>query len=118
MKKELIENILKYFVVALIVLISFKSCSTQKRINREVIPRLKDMTERVERIENETLALDEVELIIEIIGYDISYRMLYDNNLVIRSTRRPDDIMNDYTQKRKQLVKKLNTLKSGVVNAD
>jgi len=43
----------------------------------------------------------------EIEGYEISKRMLFDNNTVVRTTRRPDDILIEYDNKIKELRKKI-----------
>ncbi len=42
---------------------------------------------------------------LKIEGYEISKRMLYDNNSVVRTTKRPDDIMFEYDNKIKELQK-------------
>ena len=48
-----------------------------------------------------------LELQVQIEGYEISKRMLYDNNAIVRTTMRPDDQMNAYDQKIKDLREKM-----------
>jgi hypothetical protein len=43
----------------------------------------------------------------EIEGYEISKRMLYDQNAIVRTTVRPDDRMNEYDKKIKELQEKI-----------
>lgn len=54
---------------------------------------------------------DELDTRISIEGYEISKRMLYDQNAIVRTTVRPDDRMNEYDGKIKTLREKLNTSK-------
>jgi len=44
---------------------------------------------------------------LEIHGLETSKRMLYDNNVIVRTSVRPDDRMNEYDQQIKALEKKL-----------
>lgn len=37
-------------------------------------------------------------------------RVVYDQNTIVRTTKRPDDVMNEYDAKIKELRKKLNAL--------
>ena len=50
---------------------------------------------------------DELDTRISIEGYEISKRMLYDQNTIVRTTVRPDDRMNEYDGKIKELREKL-----------
>lgn len=94
-------------IFILVILMSFRTCSTQRRIERILVPEIEVIKENVSN--NPTA--EELKLIIEIIGYDISYRMLYDNNTIVRTTKRPDDVMNEYIERKKQLERELRNLR-------
>lgn len=98
MKKENIYKIAIYVILFFSLIINIKTCSisTNVRILEEQINAIKE-------VQNEHPSVKEVELLMKIIGYDISYRMLYDNNTIIRTTKRPDDIMKEYTDERQKL---------------
>jgi PBP1b-binding outer membrane lipoprotein LpoB len=108
---EKINKNIQYVIVALLLVILFKTCGTSKLVKREVVPNTNATVVKVDSTANLTVTQEELELMIEIIGYDISYRMLFDNNQVIRTTKRPDDIMNEYVQKKTELTKKLKKVK-------
>lgn len=50
-------------------------------------------------------------LLVEKMGYEISYRLLYDENSIVRSVARPDDRMKSYTDKIEQLNEKIKEVK-------
>lgn len=50
---------------------------------------------------------DELDVRMSIEGYEVSKRMLYDQNAIVRTVQRPDDRMNEYDAKIKQLREKL-----------
>lgn len=50
---------------------------------------------------------DELPIMLNITGYQISKRMLYDNNAIIRTVTRPDDQMNQYDIEISKLTKEL-----------
>ncbi len=47
----------------------------------------------------------------EIQNNEIAYRVVYDNNAIVRTAARPDDVMNIYSTKIKELQERLNKLK-------
>jgi len=44
---------------------------------------------------------------IEIEGYKISRRVVYDNNAIVRTTARPDDVINEYNKEIEKLEKQI-----------
>jgi len=99
------EFLKKNFIIIVTVFLLFsllKSCNDVRTLNevQDTINALKDST--YSKIEvDKKFEIQSIEN--EIIGYEISYRMLYDNNTVIRTKERPDDIMNNYVEKIKDL---------------
>lgn len=103
--KILNENLPKIanYTVILIGILSifsfFRGCSYKKeqtKIKKELILLNDNML-------NNYYTKDEFDTKLEIEGYEISKRMLYDNNAIIRTSIRPDDRMNEYDQKIKEL---------------
>ena len=115
MKNINIEIWFRIAVIVLLLLTTARTCNTQRRVDRVVLPEIEAIKSTVNEVNTVTITADEFELMLEFVGYDISYRMLYDNNTVIRTTKRPDDIMNDYVQKKRELKRKLLRLRQGVI---
>ena len=102
----------KYFIYAIwaflfvSLLVNFRSCGVVKensKMRKEVVL----LQNEVDSLTNNIYTKEELDTRMEILGYEISKRMLYDQNAIIRTTVRPDDRMNEYDQKIKALVGKL-----------
>ena len=48
----------------------------------------------------------------EISNLEIAREVVYTNNAIVRTTERPDDVMNNYNKKIKDLTEKLNKIKN------
>jgi len=106
-----IEKRLIYGLLAIMLILFIQQCTTNSRLNR-VLYNIETVNQKVQRIDSTVFPIEEFQYIIDINGYEVSYRMLYDNNTVVRTTQRPDDIMKKYTDKIKVLQKELTTLKN------
>lgn len=107
---EKINKILgKYGIIMLLVfslLTFFNTCGTKSAI--------KQTNKRISELEKRDSINMEIQLIQdEIISLETSKRTLYDWNTVIRTTQRPDDLMNQYDSKVNNLRRKLDTIKNG-----
>jgi hypothetical protein len=107
---EKINKILgKYGIIMLLVfsiLTFFNTCGTKSAI--------KTTNKRIDAVEQRDSLNVEIQAIEdEIISLETSKRTLYDWNTVIRTTERPDDLMNQYDNKIKELRKKLESVKNG-----
>lgn len=106
-KEDKIKKYLLIGIAAFVFLIFIKVGGINKKLKRDVIPTLS----RVELISDstltKTLSINEMILLLEINGYEVSHRVVYDNNAVVRTKQRPDDIMKSYTDKIKVLNKEL-----------
>ena len=107
---EKINKILgKYGIIMLLVfsiLTFFNTCGTKSAIkatNKRI-----DAVEQRDSLNIEIQAIED-----EIISLETSKRTLYDWNTVVRTTERPDDLMNQYDNKIKELRKKLESVKNG-----
>ena len=90
----------------MILIVMVSNCAQNREITelKNIIGSIKDSTYTMVELDNK---LEEQKINNEIIGYEISYRMLYDNNSVVRTKERPDDIMNNYIEKINELERKL-----------
>jgi len=112
---DLLKWLNKYGVMVIIFLllvIYLTTCSQNSRLNTNientaaimvsvdsVTNQIKSSTDRISNIERNTYNKEETDLVLEINGYKVSKRMLYDNNAIIRKITRPDDQMNAYDVK-------------------
>jgi hypothetical protein len=83
--------------------------NNQKIIKEELSNLEKSLLTKIDSLEKINSEL--LSLIFEREGYRISRRMLYENNAIIRSALRPDDLMNSYLQKEKELEDKIKKIK-------
>ena len=80
-------------VLILMLLAGAKSCSDSVRMNK--IERAQAaIIQKIDSIAKINFLLTDAQIRRE--GFNISKRMLYDNNSVIRTKERPDDIMIEY----------------------
>lgn len=92
-----------YAMLFLIMIMFFKMCGISKR-EREMNDSVKVLEQKMDSIQNDTKTID-VKMKIE--GYEISKRMLYDQNAIVRTVIRPDDRMNQYDSSMKALRSKI-----------
>ena len=98
LEKWLLIPIYGIFILSLFM--GFRSCSTTKE-NKKLRNEVTKLTTQVD-----SLKVD-MQTIFAIEGYEVSKRMLYDQNAIIRTVVRPDDRMNYYDVKMAELRKKL-----------
>jgi len=106
----------KYFIYAIwafllvSLTVNFRSCGVVKenrKVKEEIVILQSEVDSLESSIDKNIYDKEELNIRLEILGYEISKRMLYDQNAIIRTTVRPDDRMNEYDQKIKELVEKL-----------
>lgn len=82
------------------------SCSTSKELNK-VRKELDTLEANYDNFKNSIYTKEQMDIKMSIEGYEVSKRMLYDQNAIVRTVARPDDRMNEYDQKIKELREKL-----------
>lgn len=111
---EKINQILgKYGIIMLLVfsiLTFFNTCGTKGKIQQN--------NKRIEALEKSMVKSDSLNREIQSIEREISNletarEVVYTNNAIVRQVTRPDDVMNDYSNRIKELQKKLDKLKNG-----
>lgn len=107
--KEFIKKNFNIIIVFLMLLVLMVTCSQNSKLGKmqKNMQTIKDSTYTKTQIDKK---FEVQKLNNEINGYKISYRMLYDNNSVIRTKERPDDIMNNYVTKINQLETRKNEI--------
>lgn len=111
---EKINKVLgKYGIVFLLVfslLNFFSTCGTKGKISQtnKRIDLLEKTISRNDSLEIEIQALER-----EINMFETAREVVYTNNAIVRQVTRPDDVMNQYDVKIKELRKKLDALKNG-----
>lgn len=114
--KTILEKLNKFGVIAIYALIIMtavngcNSCSAKKE-NVKLRKEVDSLSVTIQALGNKTYDKKELDIRIAIEGYEISKRMLYDQNAIVRTTVRPDDRMNQYDQKIKELQEKLGSSK-------
>jgi hypothetical protein len=109
-KIEALAN--KYVVYTLYLLLFFsfvatmRSCGTNGEVSK-LKKEVSTLNERIQSLDSNIYSKEEINIRMSIEGYEISKRMLYDQNSIIRTVTRPDDRMNEYDQKIKELQEKL-----------
>lgn len=111
---ELLKKNWSYIAMILLALLWMNSCSSNSSNSRMV----RDQAVVIDSLKNEIVEtaqykeqdFERMMLLIEKQGYEVSGRMLYDNNRVIRRTVRPDDQMKIYIDEIKKIDEKLEKL--------
>jgi len=102
----------KYVVYAMYGILIFsmigniRSCSTNKEVNK-LRKEVNILNGNIDSLSNNIYTKEEQNIRMSIEGYEISKRMLYDQNAIVRTTVRPDDRMNHYDTEIKKLSEKL-----------
>lgn len=97
-------------VLAISLIFTYRGCSAAKenvRLRREFVDLKNSVDSLQKNINDQVYNKVELDIRMEILGFEISKRMLYDQNAIVRTTVRPDDKMNEYDQKIRELRKKL-----------
>ena len=108
LNKYLTWTIYLFLFVALIN--GCNSCSTNREMekNKKRIDTLTIEVSGLRKVlDQKVFSKEEMDIRMAIEGYEISKRMLYDQNAVVRTTVRPDDRMNEYDTKIKALREQL-----------
>lgn len=103
----------KVILIIMSVLIYLSTCGTGGNIDRT--------NRRLDKMEKTLLTMDttistkvseqEIEILLQIATLETSKRVVYDNNTIVRTTKRPDDVMDDYDKEIKVLLEKLKTVR-------
>ncbi len=108
MKKILaiLDTNFKTVVIILFFLIFIQNCSQTGKIKQEA-KNNKVISEKIVLLEKNNISKEELEILLEIHSLETARKVVYDNNTIVRTTQRPDDVMNAYDQKIKELKDKL-----------
>lgn len=87
------------------VMIFFSTCGTKSKI--EKVEKRLNISIYNDSIQSEINAIDR-----EILLNETSREVVYNWNAIVRTTERPDDVMNKYNLKIKELIREKETLKN------
>lgn len=99
-----------YAVMFLSIIGNFRSCGVNKdvsKLKKEMSFKIDSLTNVVDSLNSNIYSKEDLDIRMSIEGYEISKRMLYDQNSVVRTVIRPDDRMHEYDLKIKQLREKI-----------
>lgn len=104
---------LVYAIYLLLVVSIFNGCNgcNNSRQNASIRKDVTRLDSTIASMNERTYDKVELDTRMAIEGYEISKRMLYDQNAIVRTTVRPDDRMNEYDGKIKALRENLKTSK-------
>lgn len=107
--KLFLNQYIVYAIYGFLILTCVNTCNSCSSTKEDVRMRkeIDSLSVQVKAVEYNSYNKEELTTRISIEGYEISKRMLYDNNAIVRTTVRPDDRMNEYDQKIKELNTKL-----------
>ncbi len=95
-----------YGIFMLSLIGGFRGCGVTKE-NKKMRKEIVQLSNQIDSLRGQTYSKEETDIRFAIEGYEISKRMLYDQNAIIRTVIRPDDRMNHYDTKISELRKKL-----------
>lgn len=101
-----LEKNFKTIVLVLFSLIMFHHCSLNGKLKQQVKTN-EQLAEKIYVLEKNDITREELEVLLEIHSLETARRVVYDNNTIVRTTQRPDDVMNQYDVKIKELKSKL-----------
>lgn len=98
-------------VVSMMVFLNTCGTKSQNERNGRRIDVLEKTIGKLDSTLATKISENEIEILLEITTLETARRVVYDNNKIVRTVARPDDVMNEYDAKTKELRKKLNALK-------
>lgn len=104
LEKFVLIPIYVIFIIALIG--GVRGCSSKKE-NIKLRKDVNILSSKIDSLNSNIYTKEEINIVFALEGYEISKRILYDQNAIIRKVTRPDDKMNEYDLKIKELRKKL-----------
>ena len=113
---KLMNFINKYGTLILIVLallIFMNTCGTKGNIERNGrrIDKLEKAVSTTDSILSTKISSEKMDILLKINALEISREVVYTNNAIVRTTERPDDVINKYNVQIKELQEKLKNVK-------
>jgi hypothetical protein len=110
--KKILEFIGKYGMLILIfmaMLIFMNTCGTKGNIERNGrrIDKVEKSLNTTDSILSLKISSDRMDILLKINALEIAREVVYTNNAIVRTTERPDDVINKYNTQIKELQEKL-----------
>ncbi len=110
--KKALEFINKYGMLILIIIgmiVLLNTCGTNGNINKtgKRIDKLENAVSKTDSILSLKISTEKMDILLKINALEIAREVVYTNNAIVRTTERPDDVINGYNTKIKDLEEKL-----------
>jgi len=114
--KKILDFLNNYGILILILLglfIILNTCGTKGNIERagRRIDKLEKTISTTDSILALKISSDKMEILLKINALEIAREVVYTNNAIVRTTTRPDDVINNYNNQIKELQEKLKNVK-------
>jgi len=97
----------------LVFIIFINTCGVKGNIekNGRRSDKMEKSLSNIDSIVSTKVSEDRLKIMLEINGLEVAREVVYTNNSIVRTTQRPDDVINSYNQKIKELQNKLSNTK-------
>ena len=114
--KKVLDFLNKYGNVVLIfigLLLILNTCGTKGNIERNGrrIDKLEKAVTTTDSILSLKISSAKMDILLKINALEIAREVVYTNNAIVRTSERPDDVINDYNNQIKELQEKLKNVK-------
>lgn len=114
--KKVLEFLNKYGNLILIILgllIVLNTCGTKGNIERNGrrMDKLEKAVSSTDSILSLKISSEKMDVLLKINALEISREIVYTNNAIVRTSERPDDVINNYNNQIKALQEKLKAIK-------
>lgn len=110
---EFFKKYQSLFIILILFILLVSNCNKKSR-EKDILSQSdsikienKKLQNKIDTIQKYFVDTKELELMLEITKFQMSYRVVYDNNTIVRKTTRPDDIMNEYNESINKINKEL-----------
>jgi hypothetical protein len=114
--KKIIDFVNKYgilILIALVLLIFLNTCGTKGSIERNGrrIDKIEKSVSTTDSILSLKISSEKMDILLKINAIEIAREVVYTNNAIVRTSERPDDVINKYNSQIKELQEKLKNVK-------
>lgn len=114
--KKLLDFISKYGILILIfisVLVFFNTCGTNSvnERNGRRLDKIEKSISTTDSILSLKISSEKMDVLLKVNALEIAREVVYTNNAIVRTTERPDDVINKYNTQIKELQEKLKNVK-------
>ncbi len=114
--KKVLDFLNKYGILILILIgftVILNTCGTKGNIERNGrrIDKLEKVVNTTDSILSLKISSNKMDILLKINALEIAREVVYTNNAIVRTSERPDDVINEYNNQIKELQEKLKVIK-------